>query len=231
MSWEKLNAGPHTLAVTLEGYDVFAERVEVKDSNLTRVPKIVLQRSKGEIEVTTSAPATLTVAGPDNPLNPQPVPNPWKAEDMPTGEYRISIMRAGWQPILKTEKLKTGSPLRVRYDLSPGTLEIVNLAAGTMVTVNNKLAGQVPAGAKSLKVQDVQPGEVEYLLELNGTKKTGKAMIVAGQPEVADGKLSTVTATPAPKPPAQQQQQQQQPRRAPDEPSSRREWMKWIPGA
>jgi hypothetical protein len=195
-----LTLGSHTLKVTLDGYDDYTGQVDVKEGQITEAGKIKLVRSTGWLSVTMSPVAgDLTVSGPDGVKLQQHNVNPWNSDKLPSGDYEVTVTRAGWQPITQKVTLSKDQSLAVPFDLTGGSVQIDSVPAKATVL----LAGK-PVGTTPYVLQDVQPGDYQYSLaaagytniDLPGTVEPGQVLKLDGKlPKVAAAHVASHTRT------------------------------------
>jgi hypothetical protein len=184
-----LTLGSHTLKVTLDGYDDYTTQVDVKEGQITEAGKIKLVRSTGWLSVTMSpVAADLEVSGPDGVKLQQHNVNPWNSDKLPSGDYEVTVTRAGWQPITQKVTLAKDQSLAVPFDLTGGSVQIDSVPAKATVL----LAGK-PVGTTPYVLQDVQPGDYQYSLAFAGyTNADLPGTVEPGQVLKLDGKLAKV---------------------------------------
>ena len=79
---------------------------------------------------------------------------PFKQASVPPGEYRVTLQRADWRPVVKAVTVKRNEEVPLAADLHGIGLTITSNPPGAQVTLNGKEAGQTP-----LSLTDQAPGE------------------------------------------------------------------------
>lgn len=211
-----LRLGHYAVNVTLAGYEPVNLEVEIKENETTDPGPIHLVRQTGSLEVTSNpaglsfevrpAAARFFAAG----ANVKQGKTPATLTDLPTGEYAVVFSRDGWPNHTESAVVESKGTAHVTSKYVGGSLEISTEPAGASVTRNGAVIGTTP-----LTLQDQQPGDVEFALELPGfipTSVSGKieaekslrlsatfnpADRIAGLNELDDRPVPTKTVDPA----------------------------------
>jgi TonB family protein len=168
-----LRLGHYAVSVTLAGYDPVTMDVEVKENETTDPGPIHLVRQTGSLELATDPPgvsfevrpaaARFFAAGADVKQGKTPA----TLADLPTGEYAVIFSREGWPNHAENAVIESKGTAHVTSKFVGGSIEITTTPPGARVTRNGATVGTTP-----LTLQDQQPGDVEFTLELQGFTTT-----------------------------------------------------------
>jgi hypothetical protein len=164
-----LRLGHYTVGVTLTGYEPVNLEVEIKDNEATDPGPVRLIRQTGSLEIVTEpaginfevrpAAARFFAAGADVKQGKTPA----TLADLPTGDYAVIFSREGWPNRTENVVVESKSTAHITAKFTGGTVEITSAPTGANVIRNGTVIGTTP-----LTLQDQQPGDVEYSLELQG---------------------------------------------------------------
>ena len=87
------NSGKYSIFVELDGYEPIAREVEAKEGQLTDLGTIILQRSKGPIELSTVPPGAKIFQG-DKEIGV----TPFRKDDFPSGRTTFLLVLEGYLP-------------------------------------------------------------------------------------------------------------------------------------
>jgi TonB family protein len=168
-----LRLGHYAVSITLAGYEPVNMDVEVKENETTDPGPIHLVRQTGALELTTDPPgvnfevrpaaARFFAAGADVKQGKTPA----TLADLPTGEYVVIFSREGWPNHTENAVIESKGTAHVTSKFVGGSIEITTIPPGARVTRNGETVGTTP-----LTLQDQQPGDVEFALELQGYTTT-----------------------------------------------------------
>jgi TonB family protein len=168
-----LRLGHYAVSVTLAGYEPVNMDVEVKDNETTDPGPINLVRQTGTLELATAPPgvsfevrpaaARFFAAGAAVKQGKTPA----TLTDLPTGEYVVIFSREGWPNHTENAVIESKGTAHVTSKFVGGSIEITTTPPGARVTRNGETVGTTP-----LTLQDQQPGDVEFTLELQGFTTT-----------------------------------------------------------
>jgi TonB family protein len=175
-----LRLGHYSVNITLPGYDPVNLDVEIKDNATTDPGVIRMVGQFGSIELTTDPadvayeirPAGLRISLGGSEIRQGKTPA--TVGDLPIGDYVVTFKREGWPNHTENVSVERSKSAHVSTKFSGGTVTISSTPAGARVALNGNPLGQTP-----LTLNDVQPGEVTYSLDLPGFLST----TVTGQVE------------------------------------------------
>jgi len=164
-----MRLGRYTLNITLAGYEPMSLEVEIKENAATDPGVIHLVRQVGSLEITTNP------AGISFEVHPAPPrvstseaevrqgKTPATLAGLPTGDYVITFKRQGWPDHTENATIERAKTAQVTSKYPGGSVTISSTPTGASVIRDGETLGQTP-----LTLNDLQPGEATYALELAG---------------------------------------------------------------
>ncbi len=159
--------------------------------NETADPGVVkLAHQTGSLELTSEPPgASYSVRSASNMflLNTGGLNGvtPATINDLPSGDYIVTFSREGFQSHSETITITHDAPAQASWKFTNGNVLITSTPSGATVTTSDgKFLGTTP-----VTINDVQPGDVSYVLNLDGYD----AATVSGK--VEGGKTNALSVT------------------------------------
>ena len=164
-----LRLGHYTVKISLTGYDPANLDVEIKDNEATAPGPIRLVRQTGSLTLATEPagenyevrPAASRFFAAASDLRQGKTPA--TLADLPTGEYTVIFSREGWPNHTENVVIEHNRAAQISSKFSGGSVTITSTPAGASVTRHGLALGVAP-----LTLEDVQPGEASYTLEVQG---------------------------------------------------------------
>ena len=164
-----LRLGHYTVKISLTGYDPVNLEVEIKDNEATVPGPIHLVRQTGSLTLATEPagenyevrPAASRFFAAASDLRQGKTPA--TLTDLPTGEYTVIFSREGWPTHTENVVIEHNRAAQISSKFPGGSVTITSTPAGASVTRNGLALGGTP-----LTLEDVQPGEASYTLEVQG---------------------------------------------------------------
>jgi hypothetical protein len=164
-----LRLGHYTVSITLAAYEPVKIEVEVKENEATDPGPIRLVRQTGSLDLATDpagvsfevrpAAARFFAAGADVKQGKTPA----MLTGLPTGEYAVIFSREGWPNHTENVVVEPNGTAHATRKFVGGSIEITTVPAGAQVMHNGAAIGTTP-----LTLEDQQPGDAEYVIELSG---------------------------------------------------------------
>jgi TonB family protein len=164
-----LRLGHYTIAVTLPGYDPLSVEVEIKENAATDPGVLRLVRQTGSVEITTEpagvsfevrpAPPRISLGGSEVKTGKTPA----TVTDLPIGDYVITFRREGWPDHTENVSIERGKTAHITPKYLGGSVTITSSPSGAKIMRNGAAIGETP-----LTLNDQQPGDVSYTLDLAG---------------------------------------------------------------
>lgn len=164
-----LRLGHYPVSIILAGYEPVKMEVEIKENEATDPGPIRLVHQTGSLDLATDpagigfevrpAAARFFAAGADVKQGKTPA----TLTDLPTGEYAVIFSREGWPNHTENVVVEPNGTAHATTKFVGGSIEITTVPAGAQVMHNGAAIGTTP-----LTLQDQQPGDAEYVIELSG---------------------------------------------------------------
>jgi TonB family protein len=164
-----LRLGRYTVNITLPDYDPLNLEVEIKENAMTDPGVIHLVRQVGLLEITTDPPGISFEVRPAPPRSAtggadvRQGKTPATLAGLPTGDYVVTFQRQGWPGHTENATVERGKTAHVTSKFPGGSVTITSTPGGANVIRDGATLGQTP-----LTLNDLQPGEVTYSLDLSG---------------------------------------------------------------
>ncbi|MBP7142492.1 MAG: TonB family protein [Opitutaceae bacterium] len=164
ISINSLSIGTHHLSISLPGFDTTTRTVEIKRDQTTDLGLIELTRQIGGLEII-SEPAGLAFELRQASEKPDSPPmrtgtTPATLGELIVGEYTVTLLRPGWNPVTSTAKVSSLSTTQVVPLFPTARLMITSTPSGAAVMRNEELLGTTP-----LQLSELKPGD--YVFELS----------------------------------------------------------------
>ncbi len=190
VTWSDLRLGRYEITISLNGYDSEQRSVEIKENEVTDLGTIALKRQVGSIDVNSDPAGLAFEIKPAGSLfvNSNDIrtgQTPAKVDDLPVGNYQISITRANWPAYTSTVNVERNGTARVQGAFVGGSVNITSSPTGATVLRDN----QTQVGVTPLTLTDLIPGTVTFTVTQRGMDPvplTGK---------IESGKTLTLNAT------------------------------------
>jgi hypothetical protein len=167
-AFHDLRLGKYTVEVKKPGYDTLKFDVEIKENEVFDQGVLPLVRQTGGLTIE-STPAGSSYAvqrvgevsfSVESASQFRGV-TPATLTDLPTGDYSVTIERAGWAPTTKSVRIENRGTAKVSQAFNGGTVKVTSIPEGAEVFANNVSIGRTP-----LTLPNVSPGRVTYRVEL-----------------------------------------------------------------
>jgi TonB family protein len=162
-----LRLGHYTVNISLAGYDPMSLDLEVKENTATNPGVIRLVRQLGNLDLVTepagikyevrSVASRFFTTG----ANSRQGVTPATLNDLPTGEYVVTLSRDGWPNHEENVVIGHKDTAHVSWKPVGGSVELTSTPKGAKVMRNGVSLGVTP-----LTLNDLPPGDVSYTLEL-----------------------------------------------------------------
>jgi len=208
VNMKDLRLGRYSVTITLAGYDTETRDVDIKANETTDLGTIKLHRQVGTVAIT-SEPAGLAYelkpAGAlfVNPADVRKGTTPANLNDVPAGNYQITITKPNWPNYTTTVSVERNGTAKANGTFQGGTIVINSTPTGASI-----MRDQTQIGTTPLTLNDVIPGDVSYSLQLRGLESAtvgghvdaGKTLTLNGTLLDADRvmKLSELDERPVP---------------------------------
>ena len=177
-----LKIGKYPVSIAQNLYDTAQLEFEVKEDATTDAGVIKLTKILGSLELVTDPASVSYEVKPANALfvstdARRTGRTPETLTDLIPGDYTVTFVRDGWMPQVENVTIVRDSTAHVKGMFPNGIVKISSKPAGAVVTRDGARLGVTP-----LTLNDQQPGEATYQLNLSGyatEQLTGR--IVGGQ--------------------------------------------------
>lgn len=187
VTWNDLRLGSYEVTLSLAGYDDEKRTLEIKENEVTDLGTIALKRQVGSVEVN-SDPAGLAYeikpAGAlfVNAADVRTGKTPATVDNLPVGNYQVSISRANWPAYVSTVVVERNGSAHVQGAFVGGSVTITSTPNGAAVLKDENQIGVTP-----LTLKDLTPGPVSYTVTqrgmdpvtLTGRVEAGKSLALA----------------------------------------------------
>jgi TonB family protein len=185
-----LKIGRYPVTISLPNYETANLTIVVKE-NETADPGVVrLAHQTGSLELTSEPPgANYSVRSASNMflLNTGGLSGatPATVNDLPSGDYIVTFSHEGFQSHSETVTVTHDTPAQASWKFVNGDVLITSTPSGATVTTSDgKVLGVTP-----VTLNDVEPGDVSYVLNLDGYDSA----TVSGK--IEGGKTNTLSAS------------------------------------
>jgi TonB family protein len=163
-----LRLGHYSVTISLAGYDTETRDVEIKEGQATDLGTIKLRRQVGGIEISSDPaglgyeikPAGVLFVNSNDIRTGQ---TPATLNDLPVGNYQVSISRPNWPNYVQNVSVERGGSVKVQSAFVGGGVTITSTPSGAAV-----MREQTQIGTTPLTLNDLIPGPVSYTLTLRG---------------------------------------------------------------
>jgi len=165
-TFNDLKIGHYTVVISLPRYEEKRLDFEIQE-NVTNEPSVItLVRLAGNVEITSQPAGAQYEIHPANVLMVAPEDRhtgttPATVNDLPPGDYELTITREGWAPHRETISVTKNQTSRVSWTFPNGVAKINSTPSGATVLRDGAKLGVTP-----LTVGDLPAGEVHYELAL-----------------------------------------------------------------
>jgi cell division protein FtsN len=183
-TFNDIKIGKYPVTVSLAQHDEVKFEIDVTENSTTEVPMVKLTRLFGSLEIASEPAGAGYEIRPANATNTAPEARrsgqtPATLNDLPPGEYIVTLTREGWTPHTQNVTVGRNATANVSWTFPNGVVRITSEPAGATVTRNGQRIGVTP-----LTLPDQQPGNVRYELSLanyepatlSGRVESGKAL-------------------------------------------------------
>jgi TonB family protein len=166
---KELRLGHYNVDISMPGYDPLSVEVEIKENAVADPGVLKLVRQTGNFEIATEPAGSVFEIRPAAPritLGASEVKSgktPATVTDLPTGDYVVTFKRDGWPDHSENVTIEHGKAAHVSWKYVGGSVTITSAPSAARVTRNGQALGETP-----LTLNDQQPGEVSYTLDLQG---------------------------------------------------------------
>lgn len=163
-----LKLGKYPVLVTLPQHDEMHLELEVKENTTTDSGLLHLVRPVGKLELATEPAGANFELHPANALMIAPEARrtgstPALIGDLTPGDYSVTFTRAGAEAHTATVTVNRDATVRTTYAFPLGSVRISSIPDGAAVTRAGTNLGVTP-----LLIADLSPGDVEYIVALDG---------------------------------------------------------------
>ena len=155
--------GKYPVTIRLAGYEEQRLEIEVKVENEFTPLDVALVRFLGAAELA-SKPAGLAFVLASKEKTARGT-TPAKLEKLPTGDYTLTVIRAGWPDQTQRVSVARDQTARANVEFIGGVLEIASTPAGAEVFRDSQRLGVTP-----LRFDDTPPGARSFEFRLSGYK-------------------------------------------------------------
>ena len=150
--FDEVKPGDISLHIEKEGYEAKDVPFVVKPGVTNKVEPVKLLAIYGSIAIT-SEPADLyvLVEGIGRRLEGR---TPFTPTTLPPGDYRITVQRTGWHPLVKTIAVEKGKIARYVADMKGVTFELRTTPPGAQITIDRHPVGPSPIAITGLEPRD-----------------------------------------------------------------------------
>ena len=171
-----LKSGKHHVRITHPGYDVLETDIDITALRTTDMGMLKLVRQAGDLAVTSSPSGMDYIVSLNGEIVSQGK-TPASVENLPLGEYVVTVQRPGWNRSTQTVSLVKGSVQRISADFPTGTVLVQSIPSNADVLRNGVKIGVTP-----LRLTELTPGRIELSLDMKGYDRTQiLGEIVAGR--------------------------------------------------
>jgi len=166
---KELRLGHYNVDISMPGYDSLSVEVEIKENAVADPGVLKLVRQTGSAEIATEPAGSAFEVRPATPhitLGASEVKSgktPATVTDLPTGDYVVTFKRDGWPDHSENLTVERGKAAHVAWKYFGGSVTITSIPSAARVTRNGEVLGETP-----LTLNDQQPGDVSYTLDLQG---------------------------------------------------------------
>jgi TonB family protein len=185
-----LKIGNYPVTISLPNYEPVKLNIEVRENETADPGMIKMARQSGSLQLTSEpAGASYSVRSASDMLllNTSGLSGttPATLNDLPTGDYIVTFSREGFQTHSETVTVTHDTPAEASWKFVNGNVLVTSTPSGATVTTND---GRV-LGITPVTINDVMPGDVSYVLTLDGYDPTTASGKIEG------GKTNTIDAT------------------------------------
>lgn len=188
-----LKLGHYAVTVTFPNYEPAKLDIEVKENETADPGVIKLIHETGSLELASDPPGmTYNVHPSNNGLLINMIPGgtltgttPATLNEVPSGDYTVTFSRPGFEDHNENVTVTHDTPAKISWKFTNGNVLITSTPSGATVTT----ADGKPIGTTPVTINDVQPGDVTYTLNLDGYDPA----TISGK--VEGGKTNPFTAT------------------------------------
>ncbi|HWZ96108.1 MAG TPA: TonB family protein [Opitutaceae bacterium] len=185
-----LKLGNYPVTITLTDFEPTKLNIEVKENETTDPGVVKLAHLTGSLELTSEPPgASYSVRSANNTLvlNTDGLTGttPATLNGLPSGDYVVTFSSAGFQSHSETVSVSRDNPAQASWKFINGNVLVTSTPSGATVRASDGRA----LGVTPVTINDVQPGDVSYILSLDGYDPATLSGKVEG------GKTTTLSST------------------------------------
>ncbi len=161
-----LKSGKHRVRISHPGYDPLDVEVDIAALKTTDMGMLKLVRQAGDLAVT-SSPAGMDFLVSLNGEVVSQGKTPATLENLPLGDYSVTVQRPGWNRSTQSVSLVKGSLQKVNADFPTGSVWVRSVPTNADVLRNGVKIGVTP-----LQLTELTPGRIELSLDMKGYDRT-----------------------------------------------------------
>ncbi len=147
-SFENLKVGEAQVQISMDGFESKTITAHVEENRALSTDTVTLTPAKGMLAIDTEPGFAYELRSKLHPDQPITGTTPLKATEIPAGEYEVTVMREGFQPLKQNINLHQGQPQTLSFAFPTAAAMQSGLAGGAGATgqPGGGAAGQPGAG-------------------------------------------------------------------------------------
>jgi serine/threonine protein kinase len=139
----RLPVGKQTLELQFPGYGNKSVDVLITEGAINNLGLVSLAREAGQFVVKTDPPGVPFEISSANQMTTSGI-TPLAVDNMPTGEYRVTLKRPGWPEIIKEVELTRGASVDVQHTYQGVNVSLKSDPTGATIYLAGTALGQTP---------------------------------------------------------------------------------------
>ena len=165
-TFNDIKIGTYTVVITLPGHEEVKLDLAVAENSTTDTGTIPLVSAIGSLRINSEPGEAAFELRPSSPLMINPElrrtgKTPAALDDLPPGDYQLTLSREGWTPHSQVVSIARGATTHLRWAWPNGVVTIASAPEGATVTRAGTVLGVTP-----LTLRDQPAGEATYEVNL-----------------------------------------------------------------
>jgi serine/threonine protein kinase len=139
----KLSIGKKTLEISYPGYQTRSVETQINTGSIDNLGVVPLLRSVGRIAVSTNpAGVPFEIVGPEQEISSGV--SPLQLDELPVGQYQITLKRPGWPDVVQTVDLTVNSTATIQQTYQGAPVTLKSDPSGATIYLNGRELGKTP---------------------------------------------------------------------------------------